>query len=172
MVLTGAPRNVPASAVLSVGDCCAGAAAAGGAANGASSCWLCSWYRSAAGGDACRAGNLRLQLLHIYAVGATPFGVEITVSGSQFGTCASPGVLGHIVLVGRLLHRFDCLPGSFVARADMFPGRTIEIVARILKIIPVERPKSLRRLPGLSRHHQRVGCAPVRRWWLPGHHCC
>ena len=38
------------------------------------------------------------------------------------------------------------LPGSFVARADMFTGPAIGIVARILKIIPIERA-SLRRLP-------------------------
>jgi 1-acyl-sn-glycerol-3-phosphate acyltransferase len=38
------------------------------------------------------------------------------------------------------------LPGSFVARADMFSGVATGIVARILRIIPIER-SSLRRLP-------------------------
>jgi 1-acyl-sn-glycerol-3-phosphate acyltransferase len=40
------------------------------------------------------------------------------------------------------------LPGSFVARADMFTGPATGVVGRILKIIPIERA-SLRRLPGV-----------------------
>ena len=40
------------------------------------------------------------------------------------------------------------LPGSFVARADMFTGRASGILARILRIIPIERT-SLRLLPGV-----------------------
>jgi len=40
------------------------------------------------------------------------------------------------------------LPGSFVARADMFTGPATGIVARTLNVIPIER-SSLRRLPGV-----------------------
>ena len=63
------------------------------------------------------------------------------------------------------------LPGSFVARADMFTGPATGIVARILKIIPIER-SSLRRLPAVVdtvarrlRAGQTVVCFPEGTTW-------
>lgn len=75
------------------------------------------------------------------------FGVRITSSGSPIRNLSGVLVVsGHmswldVFVIGSVL------PGSFVARADMFTGGpAIGIVARILKIIPIERA-SLRRLP-------------------------
>lgn len=73
-------------------------------------------------------------------------GVRITVSGSPIRN------LRGVLVVSSHMSWLDAfaigavLPGSFVARADMFTGRATGIVARILKIIPIER-SSLRRLP-------------------------
>ena len=74
------------------------------------------------------------------------FGVRITLSGNPIRNLRGVLVVsGHIswldvFVVGSVL------PGSFVARADMFTGPAIGVVARVLKIIPIERA-SLRRLP-------------------------
>src|SRR6516164_1201102 len=76
------------------------------------------------------------------------FGVRITVSGSPMRN------LRGVLVVSPHMSWLDAfaigsvLPGSFVARADMFTGPATGIVARILKIIPIERA-SLRRLPGV-----------------------
>jgi 1-acyl-sn-glycerol-3-phosphate acyltransferase len=76
------------------------------------------------------------------------FGIRITVSGSPIRN------LRGVLVVSSHISWLDAfvigavLPGSFVARADMFTGRAIGIVARILKVIPIERA-SLRRLPGV-----------------------
>jgi 1-acyl-sn-glycerol-3-phosphate acyltransferase len=76
------------------------------------------------------------------------FGVRITVSGSPIRN-----LRGVLVVSGHIswLDAF-CIgsvsPGSFVARADMFTGGASGVMARILKIIPIERA-SLRRLPGV-----------------------
>nr|VTP04708.1 2-acyl-glycerophospho-ethanolamine acyltransferase [Mycobacterium riyadhense] len=76
------------------------------------------------------------------------FGVRITVSGSPIRN------LRGVLVVSSHISWLDAfvigsvLPGSFVARADMFTGRATGMVARILKIIPIERA-SLRRLPGV-----------------------
>jgi 1-acyl-sn-glycerol-3-phosphate acyltransferase len=73
-------------------------------------------------------------------------GVRITVSGSPIRN------LRGVLVVSPHMSWLDIfaigavLPGSFVARADMFTGRATGIVARILRIIPIERT-SLRRLP-------------------------
>ncbi|REM66468.1 1-acyl-sn-glycerol-3-phosphate acyltransferase, partial [Mycobacterium tuberculosis] len=76
------------------------------------------------------------------------FGVRITVSGSPVRNLRGVLVVsGHVSWLD-VFCIGSVLPGSFVARADMFTGRTIGIVARILKIIPIERA-SLRRLPGV-----------------------
>lgn len=75
-------------------------------------------------------------------------GVRITVSGSPIRNLRGVLVVsGHtswldVFAIGSVL------PGSFVARADMFTGPAVGVVARILKIIPIERA-SLRRLPGV-----------------------
>ena len=77
------------------------------------------------------------------------FGIRITVSGSPIRN------LRGVLVVSDHISWLDgfaigaVMPGSFVARADMFTGGpAIGIVARILKIIPIERA-SLRRLPGV-----------------------
>ncbi|OBF22685.1 1-acyl-sn-glycerol-3-phosphate acyltransferase [Mycobacterium kubicae] len=76
------------------------------------------------------------------------FGVRITVSGSPIRN------LQGVLVVSSHMSWLDAfaigalLPGSFVARADMFTGRATGIVARILQIIPIER-SSLRRLPAV-----------------------
>ncbi|MDD4867540.1 MAG: lysophospholipid acyltransferase family protein, partial [Mycobacterium sp.] len=73
-------------------------------------------------------------------------GVRITVSGSTVRK------LRGVLVVSPHISWLDAftigavLPGSFVARADMFTGRAAGTVARLLKIIPIERA-SLRRLP-------------------------
>lgn len=141
---------------------CAGAAAAGGAAGSASRhVGSAPGTGSAAGGDATAGPNAGAT--HLLPVGAAPFRCRITVSGSPVRNLRGVLVVsGHVSWLD-VFCIGSVLPGSFVARADMFTGRTIGIVARILKIIPIERA-SLRRLPGLSIP-SRVGCAPVRRWW-------
>jgi len=76
------------------------------------------------------------------------FGIRITVSGSPIRN------LRGVLVVSSHISWLDAfvigsvMPGSFVARADMFTGRATGIVARILKVIPIERA-SLRRLPGV-----------------------
>lgn len=107
-------------------------------------------------------GRTRVQRIYCRLV-LRLFGVRITVSGSPVRNLRGVLVVsGHVSWLD-VFCIGSVLPGSFVARADMFTGRTIGIVARILKIIPIERA-SLRRLPGVSIP-SRVGCAPVRRWW-------
>lgn len=75
-------------------------------------------------------------------------GVRITLSGNPIRN------LGGVLVVSSHVSWLDVfvigavLPGSFVARADMFTGPASGIVARILKIIPIER-SSLRRLPAV-----------------------
>jgi 1-acyl-sn-glycerol-3-phosphate acyltransferase len=92
-------------------------------------------------------GRTRVQRLYCRLV-LRCFGVRITVSGNPI--CNLRGVLvvsPHISWLD-VFAIGSVLPGSFVARADMFSGPAIGIVARILKIIPIER-SSLRRLPGV-----------------------
>lgn len=76
------------------------------------------------------------------------FGVRITVSGGPIRN-----LRGVLVVSGHVswLDAFAIgavMPGAFVARADMVTGPAVGIVARMLKIIPIERT-SLRRLPGV-----------------------
>ena len=74
------------------------------------------------------------------------FGVRITVTGSPIRNLRGVLVVsGHVSWLD-VFAIGSVLPGSFVARADMFTGPAIGVVARILKIIPIERA-SLRRLP-------------------------
>jgi 1-acyl-sn-glycerol-3-phosphate acyltransferase len=99
------------------------------------------------------------------------FGVRITVSGSPIRN------LSGVLVVSSHTSWLDAfcigavLPGSFVARADMFTGPAIGTVARILKIIPIER-SSLRRLPEVVetvarrlRAGQTVVCFPEGTTW-------
>ena len=92
-------------------------------------------------------GRTRVQRVYCRLV-LRCFGVRITVSGNPMRN------LRGVLVVSPHMSWLDAfaigavLPGSFVARADMFTGRATGIVARILKIIPIERA-SLRRLPGV-----------------------
>jgi 1-acyl-sn-glycerol-3-phosphate acyltransferase len=86
------------------------------------------------------------------------FGVRITVSGSPIRN------LSGVLVVSDHISWLDAfaigavLPGSFVARADLFTGPATGIVARIMKIIPIERA-SLRRLPEVVDAVARRLCA-------------
>lgn len=92
-------------------------------------------------------GRTRVQRIYCRLV-LRLFGVRITVSGSPVRNLRGVLVVsGHVSWLD-VFCIGSVLPGSFVARADMFTGRIIGIVARILKIIPIERA-SLRRLPGV-----------------------
>jgi 1-acyl-sn-glycerol-3-phosphate acyltransferase len=90
-------------------------------------------------------GRTRVQRVYCRLV-LRCFGVRITVSGNPIRN------LSGVLVVSPHMSWLDAfaigsvLPGSFVARADMFTGRAIGIVARMCKIIPIERT-SLRRLP-------------------------
>src|SRR6202012_2498855 len=91
-------------------------------------------------------GGTRVQRIYCRLV-LLCFGIRITVTGSPIRN------LRGVLVVSPHMSWLDVfaigavLPGSFVARADMFTGRAVGVVARILKIIPIER-SSLRRLPG------------------------
>jgi 1-acyl-sn-glycerol-3-phosphate acyltransferase len=90
-------------------------------------------------------GRTRVQRVYCRLV-LRCFGVRITVSGNPIRN------LSGVLVVSPHMSWLDAfaigsvLPGSFVARADMFTGRATGVVARIMKIIPIERT-SLRRLP-------------------------
>jgi 1-acyl-sn-glycerol-3-phosphate acyltransferase len=99
------------------------------------------------------------------------FGVRITVSGSVIRN------LRGVLVVSNHMSWLDVftigavLPGSFVARADMFTGAASGVVARLLRIIPIERG-SLRRLPGVVddvarrlRDGHTVVCFPEGTTW-------
>jgi len=92
-------------------------------------------------------GRTRVQRVYCRLV-LRCFGVRITVSGNPIRN------LSGVLVVSPHMSWLDAfaigsvLPGSFVARADMFTGRATGIMARILKIIPIERT-SLRRLPAV-----------------------
>lgn len=90
-------------------------------------------------------GRTRVQRIYCRLV-LRCLGVRITVSGNPIRNLRGVLVVSphtswlDVFAVGAVL------PGSFVARADMFTGPATGVVARILRIIPIERA-SLRRLP-------------------------
>ncbi|MBZ4582469.1 lysophospholipid acyltransferase family protein [Mycobacterium avium] len=103
-------------------------------------------------------GRTRVQRIYCWLV-LRCFGVRITVSGNPIRNLRGVLVVSphtswlDVFAIGAVL------PGSFVARADMFSGPATGVVARILKIIPIER-SSLRRLPGVVdavAHRLRAG---------------
>ncbi|ORB78296.1 lysophospholipid acyltransferase family protein [Mycobacterium timonense] len=103
-------------------------------------------------------GRTRVQRIYCWLV-LRCFGVRITVSGNPIRNLRGVLVVSphtswlDVFAIGAVL------PGSFVARADMFSGPATGVVARILKIIPIER-SSLRRLPGVGdavAHRLRAG---------------
>ncbi len=75
-------------------------------------------------------------------------GVRISVSGNPIRNLSGVLVVSSHVSWLDVFAIGAVLPGSFVARADMFTGLATGLVARILKIIPIERT-SLRRLPAV-----------------------
>lgn len=75
-------------------------------------------------------------------------GVRISLSGNPIRNLRGVLVVSSHVSWLDVFAIGAVLPGSFVARADMFTGLATGIVARILKIIPIER-SSLRRLPAV-----------------------
>ena len=158
--------------------CCAIAPIAGGAAGSASRHVGAGVGAGDAADGGAAAGPDEVQRVYCRLV-LRCFGVRITVSAARFETCAVSWWSAAYLLVGRLLHRFG-VAGSFVARADMFTGGAIGVVARILKIIPIERA-SLRRLPAVVdvvarrlRSGQTVVAFPEGTTWCgwhgePGH---
>lgn len=103
-------------------------------------------------------GRTRVQRIYCRLV-LRCFGVRITVSGNPIRNLRGVLVVSphtswlDVFAIGAVL------PGSFVACADMFSGPATGVVARILKIIPIER-SSLRRLPGVVdavAHRLRAG---------------
>jgi 1-acyl-sn-glycerol-3-phosphate acyltransferase len=77
-------------------------------------------------------------------------GVRITVSGGPIRNLRGVLVVsGHVSWVDIFVIG-SVLPGSFVARADLIEWPALGFVARMLKVIPIERA-SLRRLPDVVR---------------------
>lgn len=92
-------------------------------------------------------GRTRIQRLYCRLV-LRCFGVRIAVSGNPIRNLSGVLVVSPHISWLDVFAIGSVLPGSFVARADMFAGRGTGIVARILKVIPIER-SSLRRLPAV-----------------------
>ena len=77
-------------------------------------------------------------------------GVRITLSGGPIRNLRGVLVVsGHVSWVDIFIIG-AVLPGSFVARADLIEWPALGFVARLLKVIPIERA-SLRRLPDVVR---------------------
>lgn len=76
------------------------------------------------------------------------FGIRIAVSGNPIRNLRGVLVVSPHMSWLDVFAIGSVLPGSFVARADMFTGPATGIVARMCKVIPIER-SSLRRLPGV-----------------------
>lgn len=107
-------------------------------------------------------GRTRVQRIYCRLV-LRLFGVRITVSGSPVRNLRGVLVVsGHVSWLD-VFCIGSVLPGSFVARADMFTGRTIGIVARILKIIPIERAS----LPPVHAHRPVGVHLALRRRGMP-----
>ncbi|BBZ45122.1 lysophospholipid acyltransferase family protein [Mycobacterium parmense] len=92
-------------------------------------------------------GRSRAQRLYCRLV-LRCLGVRITVSGNPIRNLRGVLVVSPHISWLDVFTIGSVLPGSFVARADMFTGRAVGVVARTLKIIPIERA-SLRRLPAV-----------------------
>jgi 1-acyl-sn-glycerol-3-phosphate acyltransferase len=77
-------------------------------------------------------------------------GVRITVSGGPIRNLSGVLVVsGHVSWVDIFVIG-SVLPGSFVARADLVDWPALGFLARLLKVIPIER-SNLRRLPDVVR---------------------
>jgi 1-acyl-sn-glycerol-3-phosphate acyltransferase len=77
-------------------------------------------------------------------------GVRITVSGGPIRNLRGVLVVsGHVSWVD-IFAIGSVLPGSFVARADLIDWPALGVLARLMKVIPIERT-NLRRLPEVVR---------------------
>ena len=77
-------------------------------------------------------------------------GVRITTSGGPIRNLSGVLVVsGHVSWVDIFVIG-AVLPGSFVARADLIEWPALGVLARLMKVIPIERA-SLRRLPDVVR---------------------
>lgn len=92
-------------------------------------------------------GRTRVQRIYCRLV-LRCFGVRIAVSGNPIRNLRGVLVVSPHMSWLDVFAIGSVLPGSFVARADMFTGPATGIVARMCKVIPIER-SSLRRLPGV-----------------------
>jgi len=90
-------------------------------------------------------GRSRIQRIYCRLV-LRCLGVRITVSGGPIRNLSGVLVVGGHVSWVDIFVIGSVLPGSFVARADLIEWPALGIVARLLKVIPIERA-SLRRLP-------------------------
>ncbi len=94
-------------------------------------------------------GRSRLQRIYCRLM-LRCLGVRITVSGGPIRNLRGVLVVsGHVSWVDIFIIG-AVLPGSFVARADLIEWPALGFVARLLKVIPIERA-SLRRLPDVVR---------------------
>lgn len=94
-------------------------------------------------------GRSRLQRIYCRLM-LRCLGVRITVSGGPIRNLRGVLVVsGHVSWVDIFIIG-SVLPGSFVARADLIEWPALGFVARLLKVIPIERA-SLRRLPDVVR---------------------
>ena len=92
-------------------------------------------------------GRTRVQRIYCRLV-LRCLGMRITVTGNPIRNLSGVLVVSPHMSWVDVFAIGSVLPGSFVARADMFTGPATGIVAHFLKIIPIER-SSLRRLPGV-----------------------
>lgn len=92
-------------------------------------------------------GRTRVQRIYCRSV-LRCLGIRITVTGNPIRNLSGVLVVSPHMSWVDVFAIGSVLPGSFVARADMFTGPATGIVARFFKIIPIER-SSLRRLPGV-----------------------
>lgn len=92
-------------------------------------------------------GRTRVQRIYCRLV-LRCLGVRIAVTGNPIRNLSGVLVVSPHMSWLDVFAIGSVLPGLFVARADMFTGPATGIVARFLKIIPIER-SSLRRLPGV-----------------------
>ena len=97
-------------------------------------------------------------------------GVRITVSGGPIRNLSGVLVVsGHVSWVDIFIIG-SVLPGSFVARADLVDWPALGFLARLLKVIPIERA-NLRGLPDVVRTvADRLRGGPDRRRVPGGHH--
>jgi 1-acyl-sn-glycerol-3-phosphate acyltransferase len=115
-------------------------------------------------------GRTRVQRVYCRMV-LRCFGIRMAISGSPIRNLSGVLVVSPHMSWLDVFAIGSVLPGSFVARADMFSGLATGIVARILKVIPIDR-SSLRRLPAVVdtvarrlRAGQTVVCFPEGTTW-------